>query len=597
MAGCWSGCASVPGSLAGWVARGRSFSASCSTRSGMSPSSRFAPSACDTSVSDSRAPCNSLATEAHDVTLTAGQLVYTNVEKQHSSAGRDGYQVWLRSPDALGDGDETALMTRLGDFEARDVGEEPLARHLYFTLPSGRVVLARTVPLAETDRFSRAGRFYAHAVVIGANEFRKLGNDPFALLDQVTFQSSLEEGEQAGDAGKGTLPAILLGEREAKRDGMTLDRDQLSEVLPSLMRACGKEKPVFIGVAGTPSQVLRFARDLFAWLPPSLRLACNFDTLSTGRSLTQVPFAIVGLPAAGPTRRYLNLLIFDPACGEFTQPPPGTTPGLFDYWLLDHVRDSGEPPAEARSEAAYRLGSCLDRGVVVTSELADVDSSLFEEIATSNAGVTRLERLLRKRLDATLGSALSPVVFALAYNWLRSEGLDGLRVLGEPFPPLLLLRWLLSVYAQRAADEIDLDTEVPALKDVLEQTKGVEGEAAALRKRLVVLYYRFGRKWSALAKALRDTKMVPDDVYRWFVERALRRMPIRVIAGVGTNTGGAWCGPLIACTERANLDECQRLVAAILGIDPQDPAAEPLPRARWTWLLHHLMSQIEPGDL
>src|SRR5262249_47712085 len=147
------------------------------------------------------------------------------------------------------------------------------------------VVLARTVPLAETDRFSRAGRFYAHAVVLGSNEFRKLGNDPFAVLDQVTFQSSLEEGEQAGDAGKGALPAVPLDEREAKRDGMTLDRNQLSEVLPSLLRACGKEKPVLIGVAGTPSQVLRFARDVFAWLPPSLRLPCNFDTLSTGRSL------------------------------------------------------------------------------------------------------------------------------------------------------------------------------------------------------------------------------------------------------------------------------------------------------------------------
>src|SRR5687768_6542647 len=96
--------------------------------------------------------------EVLDVTLTAGQLVYTNVEKQDSPTGRDGYQVWLRSPEVLGDGDETALMTRLGDFEARDVGDEPFARHQYFTLPSGRVVLARTVPLAETDKFSRAGR-------------------------------------------------------------------------------------------------------------------------------------------------------------------------------------------------------------------------------------------------------------------------------------------------------------------------------------------------------------------------------------------------------------------------------------------------------
>jgi hypothetical protein len=529
------------------------------------------------------------------VTLTAAQLIYTNVERERSPAGRDGYQVWLRSPSALVDGDEMALATRVGDFEVPDVSEEPITRHLYFTLPSGRVVVACASPLAGADKFSRAGRFYTHAFVLGPNEFRKLGNDPFAVLDQVTFQSSLEDGEQAGDPAAGTLPTVSLQDCEAIRDGTMLDRDQLAVLLPSLLRACGREKPVLIGVAGSPSTVLRLARELFAWLPPSLRLACSFDTLSTGRSLTQVPFAIVGLPAAGPPRRYLNLVVFDPRRGEFTKPPPGIVCGSFGEWLVERLAESIQPPPPARLEAAYQLGACLDRGEFVTVDVGGVDSSLFEEIACGDIGVPKLERLLRTRLHETLGGALAPVVFALAYNWLRSEGLDALRALGEPLPPILLLRWLLSVYAQRTTDEIDVETEVPALKNVLEQTKGVEGDGAALRKRLVVLYYRLGRKWSALARALRDPKMVPDDVYRWFVERSLARLPIRVIAGVGTNPGGAWCGPLIGCTDRAALDESQRLLAAILGLDPQDPAAEPLPRDRWVWLLHHLLSLIESG--
>ena len=140
------------------------------------------------------------------MTLTVGQLVYTNVEKQNSPTGRDGYQVWLRSPDALGDGDETFLLTRFGDFESRDVGDEPLERHLYFTLPTGRIVLARAVPLAETDKFNRTGRFYVHAIVLAPGAFRQLGNDPFAVLDQVTFQGSVEEGEKVGDPAKGWLP-------------------------------------------------------------------------------------------------------------------------------------------------------------------------------------------------------------------------------------------------------------------------------------------------------------------------------------------------------------------------------------------------------
>jgi hypothetical protein len=527
------------------------------------------------------------------VTLTAGQVVYTNVEKQRSPTGKDGYQVWLRSPDALGDGDETALMTRLGDFEARDIGDE---RILYFTLPSGRVVLARTVPLAETDKFHRAGRFYAHAFVIGANEFRKLCNDPFAVLDQVTFQASLEDGEKAGDPAKGTLPPVPLEDRAGHRETPALNQERLAYLLPSLLRACGKEKPVVIGVAGSPGQVLNLARELFAWLPSTLRLACSIDTLSTGRSLTQAPFAVVGLPAGVPPRRYLNLLLFDLAKQAFAQAPPGVALGSFDLWLLDQVKKSPEPPSSHRAEAAYQLGAALDRGEVVTGDLADVDAKLFDEIACSDAGVSRLDRLLRKRLDAAVGTVLSQSMFALAYNWLRTAGLDGLRALGEPFPTSTLLRWLLSVYSHRKPDEIDQTTEVPALKDVLEHTKGVEGDGIGLRKRLVVLYYRFGRKWPALAKALRDAKMIPDDIYRWFAELALRDQPIRVSAGAGVARDGVWCGPQITCTNKVIADDVHKLIAAILGVDAQDPTSEPLPRERWTWALHHMLSLVEAED-
>src|SRR5205823_194372 len=105
------------------------------------------------------------------------------------------------------------------------------------------------------DKFNRAGRFYAHAFVVGSNEFRKLDNDPFAVLDQVTFQSSPEDGEKAGDPAKGTLPVVSLEDWAAKRDGPLLDQEKLRDLLPPLLRACGKEKPLLIGIAGPPSSV------------------------------------------------------------------------------------------------------------------------------------------------------------------------------------------------------------------------------------------------------------------------------------------------------------------------------------------------------
>src|SRR5262249_42215220 len=163
-----------------------------------------------------------------------------NVEKQFSARGRDGYQIWLRTPDAITEAEETEVQNRLGDFEERRdaTAAEPLARHLFFTLPSGRVVISRTVPLAQTDKFNRAGRCYAHAFLLEPNEFRRLDNDPFAVLDQAPFQSSLEEGMTAGDPAHGTIPVALLEPRLAHRAPPVLSHERLADLLPAVLRAC-----------------------------------------------------------------------------------------------------------------------------------------------------------------------------------------------------------------------------------------------------------------------------------------------------------------------------------------------------------------------
>ena len=124
------------------------------------------------------------------MSLSAAQLVYTNVEKKLSPTGREGFQVWLRTPDALSDGEESEVQTRLADYEERrdpTTKDEPAVRHSFFLLSTGKAVIARTVPLAETDQYRRGGRFYAHAYILDPDDFRALDNDPFAVLDQVKF--------------------------------------------------------------------------------------------------------------------------------------------------------------------------------------------------------------------------------------------------------------------------------------------------------------------------------------------------------------------------------------------------------------------------
>jgi hypothetical protein len=535
------------------------------------------------------------------VSLNASQLIYTNVEKKLSPAGTEGFQIWLKTPGALSDGEETEIQSRLGDFEERKdatANESLSERHLFFTLPSGRAVIARSVPLAGNDKFNRGGRFYAHALILESAEFRKIENDPFAVFDQVRFQSSVEDGLASGDAEKGEIPPLSLEVWTPDRSERPVPSEKLPAILPALLKACQREKPALIGVPAAPGQVLALARQLLAWLPASLRQACSFDTLSSGRNLTQLPFAIAGLPAAGPPRRYLNLLQFDPLRHSFTQPPPISTASSFDQWLTAQSKRSDQPPPLPRNESAYQLATCLDTGRIDPAALEGVDKTLFEEIACTDAGVPKLEKLLRIRLQSDAGEIVAPLLFAHGYNWLRSRGLDGLCKLAEPIDPALILRWLFAIYEQRSREEIRREVEVPALKEVLEKTKNVEGEGAALRKQMVLILYRWAYRWSHLARSMCDSKMIPDEVFQWFVGWALGTMPIRATLGSGTTSQGGWCGPEVSCENKEDADECQKLFAAILGKDPKvvgDESGEVggerhLPPDRWSWVLHYLLN-------
>jgi len=154
------------------------------------------------------------------VSFAAAQLIYTNVEKRLSPTGREGFQVWLRTPDVLSDGELTEIQTRLADYEERrdpTTKDEPSVRHSFFSLSTDRAVVARTVPLAETDQFRRGGRFYAHAFILDPHDFRQLANDPFAVLDQVQFHSGLDDGKKQGNVAAGTIPVAILEERPAER--------------------------------------------------------------------------------------------------------------------------------------------------------------------------------------------------------------------------------------------------------------------------------------------------------------------------------------------------------------------------------------------
>src|SRR5262249_49436922 len=368
----------------------------------------------------------------------------------------------------------------------------------------------------------------------------------------------------------------------------------LSPLLQMLLRCCHGEKPLILGMTAPSEPVLSVLEQLFRWLPPSLRAACSFDTLSAGRSLTQARYAVVGLPVSGFRARYSSLVLYDPAKQSFTQAAVPPAEGAFDQWLLGQVKENSPPPSE-HSEAAFQLGECLDTGRVKADRLAGVDPTLFQELAGSPRGVLKLEALLRARLEVDAGAFLADLLMNHARDWLHQGGVDSLRKLEQPIDSALLLRWLLAIYELRGHDEIRREVEPAALKDFLDRTKNVTGEALNHWKRLAFVMYRWAGWWSRLARYAADESKFPDEVFHWFVPWALRTLPIQVERG----SAPGWCGPRVFCADEAHNDECQKLLEAILGQSSSSGVGEggesgpraPMkyPPARWIWVLQNLL--------
>jgi hypothetical protein len=171
----------------------------------------------------------------------------------------------------------------------------------------------------------------------------------------------------------------------------------------------------------------------------------------------------------------------------------------------------------------------------------------------------------------------------------------------------MLLRWMVAAFGLRMKHEVQPETEMPALKDFLERTKNVEGGDVMLRKRLVLIFYRWSERWSSIAKSVCDPRTIPDEIFSWFVDWCLRSLPANVIAGCNTIGSGAWCGPVLAPTDGAEGVECQSVLGALLGQaklgdgeSSPDGTQHTLPVERWNLVVHYLlqrMSVTPPAEL
>lgn len=458
-------------------------------------------------------------------TIRAAQLVYSNVEAEHSPTRRRGFQVWLCSP-RLKD-HQREIARRLEDFQwpTADAAANHLTERLtFFRSIAGDFVIARTVPLAERDALGRAGRFHAHAVAIPFDEFAKIGNDPFRVFEHFPFQSDPITEIASGAWQSGVLPEELIWVGLPVPDDSAIT-EGIQHALPLLARWLdGPHDPRPIALAVPPDRITHFLRALFRALPPGLRAKATFDTLSTGQALNTLTYRFAGGYDAATVRDwpYRRAYRLDIATGEFATPPtPPQHPALE---RLARTWESELALTDEDRESSYQLLKAIrdNTAAVVPTEVSTKAIELVGA-AGDDAGITQQ---VRERLTADLVfPSLVPLVESAARRWIGPFTREAIARLTSRIPTELLAEWLF--------EHVNTTAVAPAVGADLERWSAMQlanSEVAALHEVAAKLYLIGLRVQPTVTTRLTELRSQPGwakFIDEWFRDWFLTRTPIR----------------------------------------------------------------------
>jgi hypothetical protein len=488
--------------------------------------------------------------------IQAGQVVYGNVEAHQSPQRRGGFQVLFRSFSRLTEDEVTREIEPRLFF----VSENPQdVKHCFYTLPDGRAVLAQCVPDTRTDQFSRKGLYFAHALVLSKEDFRKLDNNPFRVFDNFQFFNSFEEGKAAASGGGGDMPLARLQSFASRGDdpSCTISRDHF---LALLLLACrfarSQSHEGAIGFYGGASKTLSILRSLFSLLPIRLRNKCTFDTFFVGGSFGRMPYCAVGFPES--QSRDSRLLPFEVERESFGGSVDLQPKTAFEYWLKWMFSPPLSDLSKHVDEALY-VSELLDGRGLGGNNLEQGDTRLligFQPI---------LENRLRERLRAQIGDSLCRRLFPRALAWLGQQGLAALAPINDGLAALQLEEWLTETYA--SSYDRPPASEIQDLERFSSRNQ---------RSILWLIYLRWTNQWPLLRSALRSAE---SETARRFAKWALASVQalVRPVAQTGLLLG------IGLYAEGDQLRETVELLSAVLDksqdeilpTSTADPAGQP----------------------
>lgn len=359
--------------------------------------------------------------------LIAEQLVYARVEPVLSPRRTAGFQTVYHTP-SLAPATVAEIQKLVGNFsyqgDPRDLADS-LQRLQFFRLNDGRFVLTKAVPAFHKQYIDRAGRpgaFICHCLILAADQFRAIGNNPFVVFEGwdgfVTDPEDLHE--RFGDAVPsdaplpitlGSLPPIELGWPNEE-----VRQLRKAALLAKSMLASGRSI-TFVGDYDATAEVLRA---IFELTPEETRPDCTFSTHADGCEVPQHIFWALGI-SRRQRESYAEIDVNEQRVSRLPEGGLGGSLSMFARWLDLALETQAIDAVLAKAGVMQTLCDALDD----KQPLGSIDEA-WNGDATAEFCTIFARELLARLVDRVGAFLAEPLAKQVAEWWFARLPQDDL---------------------------------------------------------------------------------------------------------------------------------------------------------------------------
>ncbi|MEO2032787.1 MAG: hypothetical protein ABGZ35_11945, partial [Planctomycetaceae bacterium] len=391
------------------------------------------------------------------LSLTAGHVIFANVDAEVSPAGRAGFQTVFCTESRI---DENVLPVIEPLFQYSQRGgyapDELPPEYLFLKVNPAQVFVARITPdLLTRDKAGRNTVLFVHGLLFHAKEFlRKINANPFAVIDSDPFVKDYESViRQCGgtptvrnipESKIRIIPQQLSFQREAFPTAMS---DPTFRRMIALGATTSQKTPQRVLVAAEYLSFLDFARSLFAILPARLRLQNSFDTAAVSDVGTvknpSTPVLWNAVASRRIPRDWAGVQVSLKTEEDWRLPPPASrTPFLI--WLDAAKLNFTDPSASESICRKVNFGYEFHRALLGKGTFSQTNDELvaetFEEFLYANYSAIK-DALFQNFCDFP-GEVAAASLTESAMEWIRQDGPPALASVSQRFLNWQICQWL-----------------------------------------------------------------------------------------------------------------------------------------------------------